>query len=305
MDSIFHEKQDGSLCAQHCLNALLQGQFFSAIDLAELAKQLDEQERQELGHGSNASHSQNMNETGYFSVQVISKALSIWSLELVPFLRQSPEAEEARLHPENQRAFICNFRDHWFTIRRFGHQWFDLNSTMSKPKLLSTTYLTNYLAQLQQEGHSIFFVVGDLPECEADQILTLSPVDEKAVLASYSRQAQGRKSTRPNPSDQTTQEDEDMELAMAVCEAELDEDNITLQRVLKSSAAEHQEKELEEALRLSAKSAEEDALQRALKLSMFGSGNPQPSTSDAVVCPTTEEIRQKRQRFLDQFKEKN
>lgn len=38
-------QQEGALCAQHCLNALLQGQYFSAVDLAKLAENVDEQER--------------------------------------------------------------------------------------------------------------------------------------------------------------------------------------------------------------------------------------------------------------------
>ena len=41
-------QQEGSLCAQHCLNALLQGSYFTAIDLAEHARRLDETERQTM-----------------------------------------------------------------------------------------------------------------------------------------------------------------------------------------------------------------------------------------------------------------
>lgn len=41
-------QQEGSLCAQHCLNALLQGPYFSAVDLAEIARQLDESEREHM-----------------------------------------------------------------------------------------------------------------------------------------------------------------------------------------------------------------------------------------------------------------
>jgi len=37
------------LCAQHCLNALLQGQYFSPVDLAKIAKDLDDEERQRMG----------------------------------------------------------------------------------------------------------------------------------------------------------------------------------------------------------------------------------------------------------------
>jgi ataxin-3 len=50
------------------------------------------------------------------------------------------------------QAFICNYRDHWFTIRRLGQQWFNLNSLLTGPELISDTYLAMFLAQLQQEG---------------------------------------------------------------------------------------------------------------------------------------------------------
>jgi ataxin-3 len=66
-------KQEGNLCAQHCLNALLQGPYFTAIDLAELARQLDQQEQDALGNvgaGSRHVKSQNMDDSGFFSVQV-------------------------------------------------------------------------------------------------------------------------------------------------------------------------------------------------------------------------------------------
>lgn len=109
---------------------------------------------------------------------MLSKALDHWSLELVPLLRQSSEAAAARLEPVNQRAFICNFSQHWFTIRRFGHQWFDLNSLMSQPRPISPTFLSLYLAQLEQDGHSIFFVSGTLPDSEADRLFEVSDCDE-------------------------------------------------------------------------------------------------------------------------------
>jgi hypothetical protein len=41
MEFIFHEIQEGSLCAQHCLNSLLQGDYYSAVDLAHIGQQLD------------------------------------------------------------------------------------------------------------------------------------------------------------------------------------------------------------------------------------------------------------------------
>ena len=55
------------------------------------------------------------------------------------------------------KAYICNYKDHWFTVRKLAHQWFNLNSLSSGPKLISNTYLGMFLAQLQQEGFFIFF----------------------------------------------------------------------------------------------------------------------------------------------------
>ena len=43
---IFHETQEGLLCGQHCLNNLLQQSIFTAIDLSDIAIQLDIQERE-------------------------------------------------------------------------------------------------------------------------------------------------------------------------------------------------------------------------------------------------------------------
>lgn len=42
------QQQEGRLCAQHCLNAILQGPYFTAVDLSEIALRLDEEERQQM-----------------------------------------------------------------------------------------------------------------------------------------------------------------------------------------------------------------------------------------------------------------
>ena len=184
MESIFHEKQEGALCAQHCLNSLLQGPYFTAVDLASFARNLDETERQQLAEGSTDSQeyiefmkqpSNNMDDSGYFSIQVLCKALEVWNLELVPY--NSSVAAAIRDDPVSQTAFICNLQNHWFTIRKLGAQWFNLNSLKEDPELISDTYLRLYLAQLQAEGYSIFIVNGSLPECEANQLLLLCPMN--------------------------------------------------------------------------------------------------------------------------------
>lgn len=186
MDSIFHEKQEGSLCAQHCLNNLLQGEYFTPVDLSSIAHQLDEEERMRMAEGGMASEeyrtflqqpSGNMDDSGFFSIQVISNALGVWGLELILF--NSPEYQRLMINPINEKAFICNYKEHWFTIRKLGQQWFNLNSLLTGPELISDTYLALFLAQLQQEGYSIFVVQGNLPECEAEQILGIMRVHQQ------------------------------------------------------------------------------------------------------------------------------
>uniref|UniRef100_A0A2K5F649 ubiquitinyl hydrolase 1 n=1 Tax=Aotus nancymaae TaxID=37293 RepID=A0A2K5F649_AOTNA len=88
MEFIFHEKQEGSLCAQHCLNNLFQGEYFSPVELASTAHQLDEEERMRMAEGGVSSEdyraflqqpSGNMDDTGFFSIQVIINALKFWA----------------------------------------------------------------------------------------------------------------------------------------------------------------------------------------------------------------------------------
>lgn len=56
-------------------------------------------------------------------------------------------------------AFICNYLQHWFSVRKIGNQWFNLNSLLSGPELISDTYLSLFLTQLQQEGISFINVL--------------------------------------------------------------------------------------------------------------------------------------------------
>lgn len=171
-------QQDGRLCAQHCLNAALQGPYFSAVDLAELALRLDEDERLQMAENGIdspeyqrfiAQPSGNMDDTGYFSVQVISRALSLWNLELIPLNSSEPLARQCRIDPTQVNAYIFHMENHWFCIRRFKDIWFNLNSMFSKPKYMSSLYLTEYLKQMEQEGYMVFIVSGSLPECAADR----------------------------------------------------------------------------------------------------------------------------------------
>lgn len=116
--------------------------------------------------------SRNMDDTGFFSIEVIIKALKVWNLEVINYNSKNEIAAAARIDPTSQNAYICNFKEHWFCVRKIGKQYFNLNSLLSHPELLSTSYISLFLAQLQQEGYSIFIITGQLPSCQADEILS-------------------------------------------------------------------------------------------------------------------------------------
>ncbi|KAG8711001.1 hypothetical protein FRC09_020823 [Ceratobasidium sp. 395] len=161
---IYHERQEpGSMmCGQHALNSLLQGNYFTAPDLASIAKELDELE-QNVTEGNQSRRSTNMDDTGtftrYFSVQVLENALrNTFGLTLTRW--RSQEMRVFQSHPDNQLAFVLNLEQHWFTLRRFGHKhgkgfWFNLNSFLSAPEWVGSTYLGMVLEQAEREGTSI------------------------------------------------------------------------------------------------------------------------------------------------------
>lgn len=140
-------------------------------------------------------------------------------------------ARQARQDPLSVLAYICNLREHWFTIRRFGQQYFDLNSISKFPKLVSETFLSLYLAQLQQSGYSIFIVHGPLMASVADEQLTNSPLDP-SVYRMLTEKSQERKSKT------TPVNDPDLERALKAS-AELDSsEDAALQQALALSLSE-------------------------------------------------------------------
>ncbi|CAL8290774.1 ataxin-3 [Gadus morhua] len=329
MESIFHEKQEGSLCAQHCLNNLLQGEYFTPVDLSSIAHQLDEEERMRMAEGGIASveyrtflqqPSGNLDDSGFFSIQVISNALGVWGLELILF--NSREYQTLMINPIDEKAFICNYKEHWFTIRKLGKQWFNLNSLLTGPELISDTYLALFLAQLQQEGYSIFVIRGNLPECEAEQILGIMRVqqqqrprligEDEASSSSGQSSALAMASAKP-PSMGVTLSgrlvaDVQPETAMAVEDEVVDEDEEELKKAL---ALSKQDMEVED---------EEADLRRAIQLSMQGSVMSNAASETKVVnvkaggqtygssagpggsqneALTAEELRRRRQAYFD------
>lgn len=237
----------------------------------------------------------NMDDSGFFSIQVISNALGVWGLELLLF--NSREYQRLMMNPINEKAFICNYKEHWFTVRKIGQQWFNLNSLLTGPELISDTYLALFLAQLQQEGYSIFVIRGNLPDCEADQLLQIMRVEQQQrpkLIGEDEAQTSGQRTSGQRA----------VETPNAVENAVVYDD----EELRKALALSRQDIEVED---------EEADLRRAILLSMQGaSGSSKPVVSKEVssgvgpscIGSTTvsetenlsaEELRRKRQAYFD------
>ncbi|KAG2441276.1 hypothetical protein HYH02_010117 [Chlamydomonas schloesseri] len=172
MSLLYHEKQVAALCGVHTLNTLLQGPYFSEIDLAQIAHGLDALERELLGDALGNEASGNVAMDGMFSIQVLSRALESWGLTVLSL--ESEEARDLKAAPTSAEAFICNLQEHWFTLRRVADgEWWNFNSLFPAPQPLSTFYLTAFLDTLREEGWTIFVIRGKLPATQPGGLETL------------------------------------------------------------------------------------------------------------------------------------
>ena len=168
---IYHELQESQLCGQHCLNNLLQDDFFNAVHLSEIAQELDDNERAILTGGEQSptmmGRSANVDESGNFSIQVLRLALQRYNnVDLVPWHYKSEGSDS---DPLEQQGFVVNRSDHWFTIRKINNNWWNLNSTSERPELISPFYLSAFLHQLRGDGYSVFIAKGTLPTNTEDR----------------------------------------------------------------------------------------------------------------------------------------
>ncbi|KAL0955934.1 hypothetical protein HGRIS_002122 [Hohenbuehelia grisea] len=239
---IYHEKQqEGSmLCAQHALNVVLQGNYFSAPDLSVIARNLDAIEAS-YDEGSRTGTSMNMDDTGFFSVQVLDNALSVWGLNLVRW--RSEEMKPYQDRPHTILAFILNYQQHWFALRRFGPasstldadpgdgHWFNLNSFLPQPEWVGKLYLGMVLQQAEADGYSVFAVTQAdpsaplaLPRTEADEVASTLPEPSGTPnynsSRSYTTTPKSANTTEPTASggsmDMEGLEEEDYELQAAL-----------------------------------------------------------------------------------------
>merc|ERR1719473_1093118 len=68
-----------------------------------------------------------------------------------------------------ETAFILNKREHWFSLRRIGMEWFDLNSCMRTPQHYTAADVRFHIRDAIQQGYSVFVVRGAFPKCALEE----------------------------------------------------------------------------------------------------------------------------------------
>ena len=170
---IYHERQEALLCGQHALNNLVQAYIFSPDSLSEIAHQLDAAELNMMAQNNEGGirskdylrrlneGSGNVDPQGNFSIEVLRSALMTQYGLSLPNIRQEGALNGTDI--ASVEGFICNKDAHWFAIRLIHGRYWNLNSTLERPKLISHFALAAEMEALQNQGYSVFCVVQGLP----------------------------------------------------------------------------------------------------------------------------------------------
>lgn len=171
---IYHERQQALLCGQHALNNLAQsGEVFTPYELAAIAQQLDAMELQFMAQSNEGGvkspdymkrlmeGSYHVDATGNFSIEVLKAALQHrYGISLPHLSHKDLEGKEIT----EFQGFLCHKSDHWFAIRQIGGRFWNLNSTLELPVVISHFKLAIEMAAWQNEGYTIFCIPSGLPD---------------------------------------------------------------------------------------------------------------------------------------------
>merc|ERR1719311_31103 len=100
---------------------------------------------------------------GFFNVQVMQAVLQRAGYTMTPC--QSEGGLDPKADTAKEIAFILNKREHWFSLRRIGREWFDLNSCIKTPAHYTDGDVRFHVSDAVKQGYSVFVVRGDFPKC--------------------------------------------------------------------------------------------------------------------------------------------
>lgn len=103
----------------------------------------------------------NVDPQGNFSIEVLRAALkNRYNLDL-PNLGEQGVMD--KMDVSEMEGFICNRHEHWFAIRKINGNFWNLNSTLDRPEIISHFRLAKEILAFQSDGYSVFCVARGLP----------------------------------------------------------------------------------------------------------------------------------------------
>jgi len=159
---VYFESLIGLHCGQHTVNNVLQKPSFTIASLAIIAQELDAIELNlmlgdgEINAETMAHSSNNCDENGNYSIQVLTIALQQHGLSL--------EIWNHHLDPTQENCFILNYDHYWFAIRKIRNRYWILDSTKDGPEVIGDFFLTAMLGGLIFNCNTVYTVRGPLPE---------------------------------------------------------------------------------------------------------------------------------------------
>jgi hypothetical protein len=151
-----------------------------------------------------AADSNHVDDEGNFSIEVIKKSLTNFGLQCISLKAQEILTKEGQdtLPLEQRDGYICNYKNHWLTLRKIGGQWLNLNSVNAYgPEHVSDFYLGAFLKQLVNDGYSIFVVIGQYPPPmitgERGQTFSLQTILDRAASSRCRSQSMGKTGAPP------------------------------------------------------------------------------------------------------------
>ena len=160
---IYHERQEALLCGQHALNNLAQSPVFTVSQLTEIAWELDQLEQSVLDPSEARQPSANVDPSGNFSIQVLKQALQeqygIVLSHLSVMLGEAASEDVTDL-----QGFLCHKSSHWFAIRQVDGRFWNLNSTLERPALVSHFSIGTEVANWQNDGYNVYGIRAGLPQ---------------------------------------------------------------------------------------------------------------------------------------------
>lgn len=165
---VYWEKQGNDrMCGLHCINSMLQGPYYNEELLAVIGKELDDQEKEFLkthcaSSGEIIRHnSLNVLEDGFINISVLVECLKRKNI----LLKNVSENDLIKIITNDHHqdiGYICNLREHWFSVRKIHNTWFILDSLKKAPLYIKGVQLKLYFNDVIKKYH-VFAVHNENP----------------------------------------------------------------------------------------------------------------------------------------------